>query len=367
MFLALKEMKKEKSRFAMILLVTILIAYLVYFLSSLAFGLAQINRTAVDYWNAEGIILSEASNQNIYASTIDINEISDAIDDTSHTINVISTTARISENQSEDPFNIVLIGSDTIETISPPLMEGRSVDNFDEIIVSKSLKAKLDFKVNDTLTLASTDREFKVVGITDDANFNTLPVAYVTRDMASQNSVMYKDGSDVNSVATPNTPQRVSAILVSENMDIQSLNRDTLRYFSIGEFINGLPGYQAQVLTFGLMIGSLSLISTIIIGIFMYILTMQKKSVFAVLKIQGYKDRYIISSVIFQTLMLTLLGFTIAYILAYLTVLFIPKSVPVAINVTLFIGITLFALLSSLFGTLFSAKSILKIDPLEAL
>ena len=65
MFLALKEMKKEKLRFIMIIVVTVLIAYLVYFLSSLAFGLAQINRTAVDYWNAEGVVLSKEANGNI--------------------------------------------------------------------------------------------------------------------------------------------------------------------------------------------------------------------------------------------------------------------------------------------------------------
>lgn len=46
MYLALKEIKKEKLRFIMIIVVTALIAYLVYFLASLAFGLAQLNRTA---------------------------------------------------------------------------------------------------------------------------------------------------------------------------------------------------------------------------------------------------------------------------------------------------------------------------------
>ena len=59
-----------------------------------------------------------------------------------------------------------------------------------------------------------------------------------------------------------------------------------LFFIPINEFINNLPGYQAQVLTFGLMIVSLALISSIIIGIFMYILTMQKKSIFGILKIQ---------------------------------------------------------------------------------
>ena len=73
MFLALKEIKKEKLRFVMIVLVTSLIAFLVYFLTGLAYGLASANTTSVEHWRSEGIILSKASNQNIYASSIEEN------------------------------------------------------------------------------------------------------------------------------------------------------------------------------------------------------------------------------------------------------------------------------------------------------
>ena len=50
MFLALKEIKKEKSRFLLIISIFVLISYLVYFLLGLAYGLAVDNRTAVDAW-----------------------------------------------------------------------------------------------------------------------------------------------------------------------------------------------------------------------------------------------------------------------------------------------------------------------------
>ncbi len=68
MFLALKEMKKEKTRFLLIILTTALIAYLLYFLLSLAYVLAEINRTAIDQWDAQGVILSKDANANILSS-----------------------------------------------------------------------------------------------------------------------------------------------------------------------------------------------------------------------------------------------------------------------------------------------------------
>lgn len=50
MFLAINEMKHSKLRYALVIGVVFLIAYLVFFLTGLAYGLAQENRTAVDKW-----------------------------------------------------------------------------------------------------------------------------------------------------------------------------------------------------------------------------------------------------------------------------------------------------------------------------
>ena len=59
MFLAINEMKHSKLRYALVIGVVFLIAYLVFFLTGLAYGLAQENRTAVDKWQADRILLSD--------------------------------------------------------------------------------------------------------------------------------------------------------------------------------------------------------------------------------------------------------------------------------------------------------------------
>ena len=70
---------------------------------------------------------------------------------------------------------------------------------------------------------------------------------------------------------------------------------DDLEKISIAKFINELPGYNAQVLTFGFMIGFLIVIAAIVIGIFIYVLTMQKINIFGVLKAQGITGGFIAS------------------------------------------------------------------------
>ena len=62
MFLAINEIRHSKLRYALVIGVMFLIAYLVFFLTGLAYGLAQENRMAVDKWNASDIFLSEKAN-----------------------------------------------------------------------------------------------------------------------------------------------------------------------------------------------------------------------------------------------------------------------------------------------------------------
>ncbi len=145
------------------------------------------------------------------------------------------------------------------------------------------------------------------------------------------------------------------------------LERPDYTYYAIPDFINNLAGYKAQVLTFSLMILSLSLVATIIIGIFMYIITMQKKSIFGVLKIQGYPNTYIMNSVIFQTLFVVGIALSLGFFLSQLSMCFLPSSVPVAINIKIDAAVTLCIVLSSMIGALFSAFTVLKIDPLDSI
>ena len=65
MFLALNEIMHSKLRYALVAGVMFLIAYLVFFLTGLAYGLAQDNRTAVDKWEADSIVLSKDAQSNL--------------------------------------------------------------------------------------------------------------------------------------------------------------------------------------------------------------------------------------------------------------------------------------------------------------
>lgn len=363
MFLAIKELKKEKLRYGMILSVIVLISFLVYFLTSLAYGLAQLNRTSIDHWDAQGVIVSKASNNNILASQLRINDLEDIDGIVFERINI--TSSNISKTLNEETESLIFMGyNDLNSPILPPIIEGEISSNESSIVVSSNIRDVLDLEIGDSLYVSQAKRELTITGFTKDSNYNTVPVAYGSNELVSKITMLNMNIDVEDSVLSDMT----SFLLVNktDNIDIDQLN-DNFVYLELDTLINALPGYTPQVLTFGLMIISLSIIASVIMGIFMFILTIQKKAIFAVLKIQGYNNSTVVGSILYQITALMLIGLSVGLILNQVLISLLPAKVPTQANMTLNLIVSILILMTSFIGALFSAYSVLKIDPMESL
>ena len=374
MFLAIKEIKKEKRKFLLIISIVVLLSYLVFFLMGLAYGLAKDNRTAIDLWKAEKIVLQKGSNKNIQASNLD----KDVVDDFGKVdfspINLSRSSAIVNGNDKEDDLlNLVLIGVEKDTKIYPKILEGRDKKSKDEIVASISLKEEKGLKLEDTVKLTSNNREFTVVGFSEEAKFNTSDVIYTSLEEASAAMMNYRpeeiEEGQIDSMtsATPNMPERLPGLIVHDSGKLDGDLEKNYDIVEIKEFINKIPGYYAQVLTFGLMIGFLILIASIVLGVFMFIVTMQKKETFGIMKIQGISASYIRRSVFVQTMIVSILGIGIGLILTYVSDYYLPVSVPFKSNILFFITIGIVMLITIMLGAVFSINSVNKVDPLDVL
>jgi len=115
------------------------------------------------------------------------------------------------------------------------------------------------------------------------------------------------------------------------------------------------------------MIGFLIVIAAIVIGIFIYVLTMQKSDIFGVMKAQGISSRYIAFSVIAQTFLLATVGVLVGLAATIGTALVLPQAVPFQVNSLFFAGISVLMILIAIVGAFFSVRTIVKIDPLKAI
>ncbi|HBA0411047.1 TPA: ABC transporter permease [Enterococcus faecium] len=355
MFLALNEIMHSKLRYALVAGVMFLIAYLVFFLTGLAYGLAQDNRTAVDKWEADSIVLSKDANSNLGMSMI-TKKIAEEVEGgkvayLAQTPGVVTSK----DSTEEGKINVSFFGIDKNQFIMPNLVEGKAFDNDDEAVGDISLKKEYGLAVGDTVKLSGSDKTFKLTGFTDHAKFNISPVLYTTIN-AYQEIRFEKEDTSENA--------RINAIVVRGK--ISNLPED-LEQIKISKFINELPGYNAQVLTFGFMIGFLIVIAAIVIGIFIYVLTMQKINIFGVMKAQGITGGFIARSVVAQTFILSFVGILLGLLGTVGTSLVLPDAVPFQSNWLFFGVISLLMLVVAVLGALFSVRTIVKIDPLKAI
>lgn len=355
MFLAFNEIRHSKFRYGLIVGVMFLIAYLVFFLTGLAYGLAQENRMAVDQWQADTIFLSKDSNSNLAMSMIP-KQLFDEVNAKEKAL-LTQTPGIVKKVGAEaEQITVSFFGIEADQFLMPKVIEGKAFTKVDEGIADASLKKTYGIKIGDELKLAGQEKTIKIVGFTEKAKFNVSPVIYTT--IGTYQEIRFEKED--------NSPEaRINGIVVRGT--VKSYPKEALEEMSIKQFINDLPGYNAQVLTFGFMIGFLIVIAAIVIGIFIYVLTMQKVSVFGVMKAQGISSQYISVSVIMQTLLLAIAGVGIGLLGTYATALFLPTAVPFQSNFLFVSVIALLMIFFALLGALFSVRTIVKIDPLKAI
>lgn len=335
MYLTIEEMKNSKSRYISMILVITLIGLVIFLSSSLAEGLAVGNRMEIERWGAQSIKVSEASNKNISASMFEVLPFND------------SDKARVSmgfstlKNGEADTINISIVAFDKGSYIEPKVIEGEEA-SVDSVIVSAGFKNK-GIKLGDMIRL-DDKKDFKVVGFTQPTMNFLSEIVYMSQGQYQD----FRFGAETNVV---------NAIVYKNSNE----------GLAPSEIINAIPGYVPQKLTLNLIIYFLIGISSAIVAIFIYIMTLQKKAIFGVLKAQGTPNKYLRNSVVAQSAIISLVSLFISVGFTYLISLLLPKAVPFFFDLKMNIFYALILWVFSLLGSVFSVRSVTKIDPIEAI
>ncbi len=354
MFLAINEMKHSKLRYALVIGVVFLIAYLVFFLTGLAYGLAQENRTAVDKWQADRILLSDEANGKLNMSMLTMDDYESVKAEDKAALAQFPGIV-YQKGKKDQQINVSFFGIEADEFLAPNLVKGRMFKNPGEVVVNDSLAKEDGLQVGDQLKVAGSKQTLKIVGFTDQAMYNVAPVVYMS--LADFQEIRFNQ-------ALPKEAQKINAIVLREKPK-QVANH--LEEIKISDFIDDLPGYRAQNLTFAFMIGFLIVIAAIVIGIFIYILTMQKQAIFGVMKAQGISNFFIARSVFVQTAILAFVGIVLGLALTYLSSLVLPAAVPFAIFWGLYLAVSVGMWVIAILSAVFSVSTVVKIDPLQAI
>ncbi|HFP6712637.1 TPA: ABC transporter permease [Staphylococcus aureus] len=348
MFLAWNEIRRNKLKFGLIIGVLTMISYLLFLLSGLANGLINMNKEGIDKWQADAIVLNKDANQTVQQSVFNKKDIENKYKKQA----TLKQTGEIVSNGHQKD-NVLVFGVEKSSFLVPSLIEGHKATKDNEVLADETLKNK-GFKIGDTLSLSQSDEKLHIVGFTESAKYNASPVIF-TNDATIAKINPRLTGDKINVVVVRDT-----------NWKDKKLNQE-LEAVSINDFIENLPGYKPQNLTLNFMISFLFVISATVIGIFLYVMTLQKTSLFGILKAQGFTNGYLANVVISQTLILALFGTAFGLLLTGVTGAFLPDAVPVKFDVLTLLVFAIVLMIVSVLGSLFSILTIRKIDPLKAI
>ncbi|HHW9610151.1 TPA: ABC transporter permease [Staphylococcus aureus] len=348
MFLAWNEIRRNKLKFGLIIGVLTMISYLLFLLSGLANGLINMNKEGIDKWQADAIVLNKDANQTVQQSVFNKKDIENKYKKQA----TLKQTGEIVSNGHQKD-NILVFGVEKSSFLVPSLLEGHKATKDNEVLADETLKNK-GFKIGDTLSLSQSDEKLHIVGFTESAKYNASPV-------------IFTNDATIAKINPRLTGDKINAVVVRDsNWKDKKLNQE-LEAVSINVFIENLPGYKPQNLTLNFMISFLFVISATVIGIFLYVMTLQKTSLFGILKAQGFTNGYLANVVISQTLILALFGTAFGLLLTGVTGAFLPDAVPVKFDVLTLLVFAIVLMIVSVLGSLFSILTIRKIDPLKAI
>lgn len=349
MYLAIKEILHNKLRYSLVLVTVFLISFMVFFMTSLAIGLVRDNRTAADNWDSTGVVLSKYANKNLTASFITEDNYKDKLSDDAVPLGYMFAVTNLKND--DTTVNISIFAQNWNSFIAPKLIEGHYPESKNEVIIDQSME-NYNIKMGDQIQLNGSTDEYKVVGITNDSKFFTVPVIYT--DLSTYWKLQHTD----------KTTKTISAIVLNNDVDVSG---EGLVQVTEQDMISNIPGYTPEINVFMGMIIALVVITCLVVGIFIYIIMIQKLGLYGIMRAQGIQSKTIIWSLFCQIFVLSGMGVLMALIGVWAVKFVLPATLFFYPSWLAYSLLGLAIIIMALLGGLISLPKILKIDPIEAI
>ena len=376
-YLAVKEIVRNRGRFLLVSLVIALITLLVLFIAALGEGLGNSNKQYLANLDADMLVFLEKADFVIPSSRVDktlartIRRV-DGVE--SAGIIAASNTAILLPN--DEVLKVSILGIEPGMPGAPAVLEGENLQSelAAEVLIDRNVALRTDIKVGDRITIRSTQGtddqfyELKVVGMTDGNLYQFAPSIFVT--FSNWDKMRTKSDAEVG---RQSTTVNVVAVKAKSSADVESVKASILARVSNVEIadiptaIANVPGYSAQQSTVNTQAVFTLLIGILVIGGFFQIQVLQKVPQIGVMKAIGASNDVVGWASVIQIMVVTAIGVAIGGGLAYVFSLTFPPTVPIIFNGTNSLIAVIALLLIGPAGGLVSIIYAVRIEPLKAL
>ena len=356
---ALKELIYNKKKYILIEVIIVLLMFMVLFLSGLVEGLGRAVIGGIDNMDADFFLISDSAENVITASEFKPDKYGQLQSQTDAELATLDIQRMfLSKKDASEKLNITYFAVEPGSFLEPDVIDGiplRDSDLQNPIVLDESFLNE-GITVGDTVCDSSSEIEFTVVGFVKDSMYGHTSVGFISSDSYTA----------IRTALNPMYQRTYHAIAV-KGTDVDGIQIDGTEVVSKSEIIENIPSYKAEHLTINMIIWVLVVVSAAIIGVFYYIITLQKHRQFGVMKAIGIGMRRISAMVTGQVCIIAVSGAAISAALTYLMSIVIPSAMPFYLkngNVILVMAAFIFI---SIAGGLISVLSISHVDPMEVI
>lgn len=366
MFLALREMRRAKVRFGLLIAAIALLVFLILFQQSLQNGLLTSFVGGIRNQDAPVLVYSVDGQRTVQGSAI-----TPDLEELVRTTEGVGEVGRWSQGTftaivaGDEAVDVSIIGYDTAGLGTPAeLVEGRLADGPGEAVASDA-DADDGFGVGDTVRIVPGGAEIEIVGSARDVQLNASPTLFATYDtyldiVASVNPDAGEPPPNVLTIrpAEGVTDDEVAAAINARSLDLDALPR--------AEAADETPGVAQVQQSFRIIFLLYGLVIPCVTGLFFLIVTFQKAGALTLLRAIGAPARRLVSALLLQAALIVAAGFALG------TLLYAPVSqqriggLPLRFETGAVVAWGVALAVLGIGSALLSARRVLRIDPVEA-
>jgi putative ABC transport system permease protein len=377
--LSLKEIWRNLGRFFLFSLVVALITVLVLFIAALGRGLLGGIREYYEGLNADLIVYQDTARRVAASSRLECSTRSTIrrIEGIREVGPIGFSSGSIVDEYGTELLDVSLIGVEPGKPGEPSVLSGQGLTrkNAYEVIVDRNVAEVAELKPGDWVTIGTIQgieteyHTLQVTGVSDSLRFNLSPsvfVPIVTWDEIGPQSLeasATEQDPACNVAAVqlddPTQIERMQQVIQAQVDDVEAVDRTTA--------YQSLPGYSSIQSSLATQNTFALLISTLVIGGFFQIQTLQKVPQLGMLKAIGTPNIIVALAAMLQIMVVTLIGIAIASVMVVGIASVFPANVPIVFDLQS--GATAVASIFVLgfLGGLISVRYALRVEPLIAL
>lgn len=365
MFLALREIKRAKLRFALLIGAVALLVFLILFQYTIQNGLIRAFVGGVENQNAEVLVFNVDGRRTAQSSSMpdELRRLVEETDGVDATGSIWASTFTAVAGDERGPLSVLAF--DNPDVGAPELVAGTWPTSEGQVVANDS-DADRGFDVGERVRIEPGDVTLEIVGLVRDAGINVVPTVYTTPG-AYLRVLRTRLGT-----GAPLPPANVVAVRPAGGVDAAELaerinaRSDDLDALDRKAAANRNPGVASIKQSFNVIFVLFALVVPLVTGLFFLILTFQKAESLTLLRALGVSAGALVRSLLTQVAIVLVAGLAIG-VLLYLPVSGLRLS-SVALRFETTATVVWCAALAALglISALASVRRVLRIDPIAA-